>query len=534
VNILTSVPGSRVRLRNAVAAVAVLVLVAAPAAVGQGAPQPDDTSLLVRSGSFAGKAYASVVLSSSASIAGLTLYVPQGYALDLTRPAGTELGYALVSAPDTAGGFGGFTEGTLVSDDPARYAGDAAAQSCAPGAHAAVWRSIFSVAGRSLELPMFLDPAGPNDPAGTAFVLRACPIWPSTEVGVAHRAADFLVLSLDDGVTLPTAPGRYAWSAIVTPTGPLSVAPEPSRAFEVRAIVPQPHVLTLRAKHDPKAKTVLLSGRVTSLGSPEAGVPVELASWDDDPKSRPVSFGPVRTNANGEFQVRRRVVRTTQFTASVEDEPGPCSGSSSAPAGCVSETVTVPDPASAVVVVRAKTDPKLAVRSRDRMRAREAALKLKDFPTGWAAVPFPLPFDACPKFEPDLSALTATGEWNSPAFVTDTNGALSSTTVYRTIADARTAFRKEAQLAVARCVAEEARADGDTVHSVGALTFPRVGDETRAFRLVAEIAREGVVYLDFISIRRGRVVVHMFVSSLGVPLDPLEHSLAAAVAARAR
>jgi len=44
---------------------------------------------------------------------------------------------------------------------------------------------------------------------------------------------------------------------------------------------------------------------------------------------------------------------------------------------------------------------------------------------------------------------------------------------------------------------------------------------------------EGVTYLDLISLRRGRVVVHMWVASIDVPLDPLERSLAAAVAARA-
>lgn len=532
--IATSVPGSRVRLRNAVAAIAALVLVWAPAATGQGAPEPDDAGLLVRSGTFAGESYLSVVLSSSSSIARLTLYVPQGYAFDLNRPSGTEIGYVLTSASDPAGGFGGLTEGTLVSDDPARYAGDAAAQACAPGRHAAVWRTTFSVAGRSLELPLFLDPAAPADPSGTAFVLRACPIWPSTEVGVAHRAADLLVLSIEDGLTLPSGPGRYAWSAVVTPTGPSSVTAEPSRTFEVRATVPLPRVLTLRAKHDPKAKTVLLSGRLTALGAPEAGVLVEFASLNDDPQSQPSSFGPVRTNANGEFQVRRPVLRSTQYVASVEDEPQPCSAPSSAPAGCVSETVTVPDPVSATVVVRAKTDPTLVVRARDRALARESALKPHDFPAGWEAYPLPFPFDPCPKLNPNLSSLTATGEWDSPVFATETTGAASSTTVYRTLGDARTAFRKEAQLAVARCVAEDVRAEGDTVHSVGAMSFPRTGDETRAFRLVAEVEREGVIYLDLISFRRGRVVVHLWVSSVGVPLDPLERSLAAAIATRAR
>jgi hypothetical protein len=313
----------------------------------------------------------------------------------------------------------------------------------------------------------------------------------------------------------------------------LSIAAEPSRTFEVRATVPLPRVLTLRAKHDSKAKTVLLSGRLTALGVPEAGVPIELHSSVNDPDALSSSFDVV-TNANGEFQVRRRVVRTTQYFATVDVPPGPCSAPSSAPAGCVSETVSPPTPVFAAVVLRVKTDPKLSVRARDRALARQAALKVKDFPTGWEPYVSTLPIELCTRFKPDLSALTATGEWDSPAFVTDTAGAASSTTVYATVDDARTAFRKEAQLAVARCFADDVRKDPDaTVHSVGPLSFPRVGHETRAFRVVAEFEREGVGYLDLISLRRGRVVVHMWVSSIDVPLDPLERSLAAAVAARA-
>jgi hypothetical protein len=509
------------------------VLVAAPAATGQGAPGVDNTGMLVSSGTFGGTPYATVYVASSLSIARATVYVPQGYAFDLNRAPGAEIGAVLTSVTDAAGGFGDLTQGTLVSDDPAKYAGDAVAQSCAPGPHAAVWRTTFAVAGRSLELPIFVDPAGPADPAGAAFVLRTCPVWPSTEIGVAHRTANLLVLAVEDGLTVPTGPGRYSWSAIVTPTGPLSVAAEPSRTFEVRATVPLPRVLTLRAKHDPKAKTVLLSGRLTTLGVPEAGVPVELYSNVNDPNAFSSTFD-ARTNANGEFQVRRRVVQSTQYVAAVDAQPGPCGAPSSAPAGCVSETLTPPGAAYAAVVLRAKTDPKLAARARDRALAREAALKLKDFPTGWEPYSSSLPIELCTRFKPDLSALTATGEWDSPAFLTDTTGAASSTTVYATVADARTAFRKEAQLAVARCLADDARDDADaTVHSVGPLSFPRVGHETRAFRVVAEFEREGVVYLDLISLRRGRVVVHMWVSSIDVPLDPLERSLAAAVAARA-
>jgi len=206
---------------------------------------------------------------------------------------------------------------------------------------------------------------------------------------------------------------------------------------------------------------------------------------------------------------------------------------STAPQGCASESVASPSPARAAVVVRKKTDAKLVVRRVDRARAREANLKLSDFPPGWDSFRHLTPLELCPSFAPDLSALTATGEAESPIFLTETNAAASRSTVYTTDAQARTAFGKQAVRAVVDCIAADARDDaGATVQSVGPLSFPRLGQQTRAFRLVVS-SEDVATYLDLVWFRRGRTVVRLVFSAVGVPFE-LERYLAAAVSRRAR
>jgi len=505
-----------------------------PAAAGQFGSDLE-AGLLVDSGRYEGQDYAALYVISNAPMAHVSVFAPQGYGLELGRPVGAPVGTAVAITEDpSGGGFGDSAQATLAVADPAAYVSDPKAQACAPGSHAAVWKATLSAGGgRSLELPIFVDPAGTSAPAGAAYVLQACPIWPSTEVGIAHRTARTLLIFIEQGFTVPEAAGRYPWSALVTPAGaPPALGAEPSRTYELRATLPFPRVLTLRARRDPKTKTVVLSGRLTALGQPEANMQIALLTSGAS-SSRPTF---ARTNAAGEYQLRTRVTKTTEYIAFVAEDPGPCVAPSAAPAGCLTETVTPPTPATAAVLVREATDPKLVVRARDRALARRAGLRIGDFPEGWEALPLNLPIDLCPEFNPDLSALTATGEARSPLFGTETTAVASSTAVYVTVEQARTAFRKQAQLRVARCFANSAREDGGaTIHSVGPVVpFPRVGNETRAFRAVYELETDEVTYLDLVSFRQGRVVVHMWVASDDIPLDPLTRSLAAKLASRAR
>lgn len=522
----------RLRLRHIFGAIAVSAVLVAPEATSGTAAATADGELGVSSVTFAGQSISAIFLQSSEVFAKAAVFVPQGYTLKLGRAEGSAIGRVWAFVDDAAGSFSVPAQGELVSADPSRYSSDPIAQACAAGTHAAVWRASLAVPGRTLELAVFVDPASASSPAGSAYALTLCPVWPSSTVGVAHLVADGVALFIDEGLQAPSASGRYVWSALVTPTHPGSLDAAPSRAFEVRSLVAIPRVRTLRSKHDAPSQSVVLSGRLLTLGQPEAGVSIGLTAYVPSTED----FILLATSGRMQPASSRfvRVDRTTKYTASVSSQLGSCTAPSNAPGGCVSETVAPPAPAQAAVIIRKRTDPKLAVRRQNRAHAREANFRLGDFPPGWFSFPLLTPLKLCPKLAPDLSALTATGEARSPVFTAAdlSTDAFSSSTVYATETQARTAFDMQAVRAVADCVADDARERGATVLSVGRLSFPRLGHQTRAFRVVVS-DRSGAGMLDLVSFRRGRTVVHLAFSSLVGPLD-IERSLAAKVAARAR
>jgi hypothetical protein len=527
---LASAP--RARLLHALVALAATVLLAAPDGSSGAGAATADGRLTVTTSTAAGRAQSTIFVESSGPIAEVTVFVPQGYDLDVALPEGASVGNLLTFVDDPDGSIELPTIGELVVADPARYASDPAAQACAPGPHAAVWRASLSVPGRELELALFVDRAVPSSPAGSTYSLTACPVWPSSSPGQAHLFAISFGLFLEGVLRAPGAPGRYSWSAYLTPTAAGSLAPDPARSLEARAIVLLPRTLTLQAKHDPRANSVLLTGRLLTMGRPEAGVEVEVSALV--PATEDVTFfGSARTNAAGRFSLRRHVERTTEYTASVPGVVGPCSAPSPAPGGCTAETVAPPDAARAAVIVRKRTDARLRPRHADRARARAATLRLGDLPSGWFAAPLLTPIDLCPRFAPNLSSLTATGEaWSALLGAPDLSAAaFSSSAVYATEADARTAFARQAVRAVADCVADDARRSGASILSSGRLAFPRLGAQTRAFRVVASNQDETAA-LDLVFFRRGRTVVQLGFQSPPGTLD-VQRSAALAVAARA-
>jgi hypothetical protein len=520
------------RALHVLAVLAMAALLTAPDGSSRAGEATADGQLAVTTFTSAGRSQSTIFVQSSEPIAEVTLFVPEGYAVDVGLPAGTRVGEVAAFVDDPDGSLELPALGELVAADPATYASDPAAQACAPGAHAAVWRASLSVPGRELELALFVDHALPSSPTGSMFSLTACPVWPSSSPGQAHLFANGFGLFLERVLRAPGAPGRYSWTAHLTPTAAGSLAPDPARTFETRAIVLLPRTLTLQARHDPRAKSVLLTGRLLTMGRPDAGVEVDVGAFvpatDDE-----TFFGSVRTNAAGRFSLRRHVDRTTEYTASVTGETGPCTAPSPAPGGCASETVMPPDAARAAVIVRTRTDARLVPRRADRARARAASLRLADLPSGWVAAPLLTPVDLCPRFAPNLSALTATGEaWSAFFGAPDVSAvAFSSSAVYATEADARTAFGLQAVRAVIDCVAADARRDGASILSVGRLSFPRLGAQTRAFRVVASDQRETAA-LDLVFFRRGRTVVQLVFTGPPGPLD-VERSAALAVAVRA-
>jgi hypothetical protein len=258
--------------------------------------------------------------------------VPGGFTLNLVRPVGAVLGRGslVLASAANPGGEGATTEGDLVVADPARYAGNARLQACAPGPHAAVWRI------EPLDVPIFVDPATGPDAVLGGYDLRVC-----FDLASGFSFAG-LSLDLERTITPPAAPGIYLWRAFVTPVTATGTTDE-GGTFEARAIVPWPAVLSLHARHAKGKARYVLYGRLVLGGRPRGGATIRILRFDPDTSSGTI-FAIGRgagseTNRAGRFHKVVRVTRRTGFLAFWFPFPREgCSSPSSAPGGCVSET----------------------------------------------------------------------------------------------------------------------------------------------------------------------------------------------------
>jgi hypothetical protein len=198
------------------------------------------------------------------------------------------------------------------------------------------------------------------------------------------------------------------------------------------------------------------------------------------------------------------------------------------------------------VALAANGEPQEQLTKADQAKARAASLRLGDFPAGWSAKRSPSSPDAdtrCAKYDPDLSDLVKTGDYDSPDF-TRADGSFVSvaTGVFRTVRMARAGFSRVAVPSLPGCFAEVFRKGlgqqgSARVVRAGTLRFPRVGDRTNAYRLSVSVEVQGQtipVTADLVLFNKGRVDVAMIFLGLVKPLPAsLERSLAARVAARA-
>jgi hypothetical protein len=494
------------------------------------AQSSDPPSLVVQTTSFGRESLAAISIDVQGAASAVDIEVPREYGLQLSQAAGTEVGYVSVFVGDVSNSAAQFASGDLVVDD--QNASSTSSATCAPGAHEARWSAELALVGRSpLRLVVYVDTPGSRPDA--AATLRVCPIWDASGEATAVYGG-FVSLIVENVFVEPASPGVGTWRAFVEPASLAggTFVPNPAARFEVRSLAAHPHTTTLAARYDPKKKAVLLTGRVMAAGRPEAGASVDMAAYAEG--SDGVSFfGPVTTNAAGEFSARRHVTASTTFTASVDPVLRACQESSTAPAGCRSETVSPPGQASASVHVRGAHEGKLAPLARDQALAHRATLRASDLPAGWQGVVTSDPFFPCRGFQPDLSKLTVHGEAASLVFIAlDSVGAVwTSSEVYASAGQAKVAFGRSATMGLAHCVADNIDGGGTSVVSVGSLRLPRIGDTTRAFRIALSDS-DGTGYGDIVFVRRGRVLIRMgFIAH--EDLTALETKLAKAVAARA-
>lgn len=282
----------------------------------------------------------------------ISLFVPSGFAVYPVRPPGRPVGQIVIAAASYAGtsASASFLYGNVAAA-PLDAATEAAAQSCSPGSHVAVWRASLSLLGRPFDLPMYVAPPAAGDPADAQLRIDLCA--PALPPGDALLPMLSLALQLPD-LESPRAPGSYTWRALVTPLAPDQSTLLPEKAYELRSLIPVPHRLTLKARYVARQRVAILEGRLTASGQPRAGVAIEVIRLVRKVTPRGVVFsdsvaGAARTGRRGAFALRVKMPRTAGFIAFARQVAGRCSGASTAPGGCLamtiggtaSETVTV-------------------------------------------------------------------------------------------------------------------------------------------------------------------------------------------------
>jgi hypothetical protein len=342
-----------------------------------------------------------------------------------------------------------------------------------------------------------------------------------------------MALAFANIATAPTAAGIYRWSALVTPAAPGSLAPQPSAAFELRAVQRRPTVLTLHARFEPKTHTAAITGKLEAAGAPWAGADVTFTS-EGGGAAAPTLLGSLPTAADGSFSLHIPAFHSQTIYARVSVKSHACSATSTAPGGCLSETDSAPAYTYANVLVPRDSDPHQAVRPHDQALALTSVLRPGDLRGGQDVGAGPLP---CEGFAPDLHRLTATGTATSDAILSgdQRTAAVASASVLRTAEEARTDFKGVAQLAALRCEVHDLTADepDEKVLGVGPLSIPRIGNESRAFRAQVSDPLSGRLTIDLLFVRAGRVVITLHIYSIGSPNRPLDLQLAHTLAARA-
>jgi hypothetical protein len=238
----------------------------------------------------------------------LRFYAPLGYQGVLGQAAGTQVGtvaasvQALRISPDAVLPL----TGTIVTADPARYV----ANPCAPGTHRGVWLLRLEAAGRTLEVPVYIDVPTGVEASFASFRFQAClpsPYIPE-EAGGAAFGAKLLnaTLTLQSGLlTTPATSGRYVWPAFFTPYPNAPAPPNVAGTVQSRAVVQIPGQVSLRVSYNRARNTWRLTGSVTEGGTGVGGATVQI--FRGTRANRLGRILSVRSGGNGTFSASGRL-----------------------------------------------------------------------------------------------------------------------------------------------------------------------------------------------------------------------------------
>ena len=279
-------------------------------------------------------------------VAAIAIFVPSGYALNLTQAASTTIGKVDATANGHDVGLTLPLNGPVVADSPAAHTADA----CSPGTHGAVWNLNLSVAGSTLVVPLYVDATAGAAAALGAYQLLIClPPWdvPLGTPGRAFQGAQLLdaEFTVNGIFTPPTSGGLLVWHTLVTPYNPGLGTPNPVGTFEARSLVGVPS-LSLKASQKNGKYTV--SGTASEGGVPVAGASVVVKRGVSATKlSKP--GGGATTSASGAWSASGKLTGKApvyfKATATAKERDATAQGCATAlpativPGGCTSATL---------------------------------------------------------------------------------------------------------------------------------------------------------------------------------------------------
>jgi len=305
----------------------------------------------------------------------VSIYVPTGYLVNLSYPAGTQIGaldarlQALELSPEMVLDAPG---GTIVAADEQSPELAADAERCTgKAAHDAIWLLHATVNARALDTPVFVDATTGFEAAFSAAKLVFCLGNPYQQAGPARAPLGAKLLDLKltlaaGAMTNPPLAGTYAWRSAITPWTRDAATSNDAGTVEAQSLVTLAKSVSLRAKVTAKrtrktvrgatrtivTSSVVLSGRVLENLRGVADAKVTIFAGGK-------TVGSVRTSSTG-FFTKRFVLRdkaSFRVRVSVAARETSCTNplpATAIPGGCASATSPAYELTSAAVIARPK------------------------------------------------------------------------------------------------------------------------------------------------------------------------------------
>ncbi len=263
-------------------------------------------------------------LNTAPKPAEITILSPPGYALSLVHRPGYIFGDAEV---DTNRGA---YRGEFEVAGRAQFDADPATAGCADGIHAATWWLVLNSTHGELSVPVAVDRKGGG------YLFTVC----LGSIQKLHLTMSEIYFYTRDVFRNPSMTGVYRFSAMVIPAS-ADGTPDPTTRYELRGTQPIPETVDPTAVYVPATKTLTVTGKLVAAGRPRVGINVHIYAGSSSDYEKFSEVGTAVTAGGGAFSFSRKLVKGPRFAYAYVDHYRYqiCSGASSAPAGCASQSI---------------------------------------------------------------------------------------------------------------------------------------------------------------------------------------------------